>query len=408
MRYPLHNSSGYNDRLPADTGRHLPSAVCRKGFTLIEMLITITILGILAAAVMGALQSARETAKAAKTKATITKLHYIIMARYDSYRTRRVPVDVREFVTAHSGAGDIYDANDSTKLHGTRAHAHARLVALRDLIRIEMPDRWSDVVLDHSSTTPQQEVPIAPSLLSNGFSSSISARYFRLYRDALTDTGGDIAKIGKNSSSECLYMIVMSIPEAAEQFQNSEIGDVDGDGLKEFIDGWGHPIKFIRWPVGFVDYERLNLLTPTSGTFSGQTGPAGSVGGPVLRWDSPSDLQSGNRQEQPDPFDSMGIGGGFSQWDGAAPGPGYTVFPLVYSAGPDGIYDINTGFGGTGTYVFTHLDYYEPDLNNGADDDGNTLRYIGQPRDADTADGTAKNNELNHYDNIHNHMLEVR
>ena len=27
--------------------------------------------------------------------------------------------------------------------------------------------------------------------------------------------------------------------------------DVDGDGLPEFVDGWGRPISFIRWPAGF-------------------------------------------------------------------------------------------------------------------------------------------------------------
>ena len=74
--------------------------------------------------------------------------------------------------------------------------------------------------------------------------------------------------VDKNAAAECLYMIVMGIPEAAEQFQNTEIGDVDGDGLKEFIDGWGHPIRFIRWPVGFVDFSSIETTD----------GPAGSPG----------------------------------------------------------------------------------------------------------------------------------
>ena len=352
-----------------------------SGFTLVEMLITITIIGILAAGVLAALQGARETAKAAKTKSTITKLHYIIMARYDSYRTRRVPVE--------TSANDLLFT------------ARNRLNALRDLMRMEMPDRWSDVVRNTAETNPsslEQVIPIAPGLSGN--TPSINDRFFRLYREAVTKAGGDIAEVAKNAAAECLYMIVMSIPEAAEQFQNTEIGDVDGDGLKEFVDGWGHPIRFIRWPVGFVDFDELEAIDPD--------GPAGSVGGPRLEWSSPSDLQSGNRQEQPDPFDSMGVGGPVGA------GPGFAIFPLIYSAGHDGIYDINLGFqkdgsGGDIPFVYITLDYYLPDGNNDtADSSGYHLRYIGQPLDAPSIDKTPKNDALDHYDNIHNHRLEVR
>ena len=46
-------------------------------------------------------------------------------------------------------------------------------------------------------------------------------------------------------------MFVTSDPEAREQFNESEIGDVDEDGCPEFIDGWGRPIMFLRWAPGF-------------------------------------------------------------------------------------------------------------------------------------------------------------
>ena len=381
-------------RTRPDRGKHrLLVGQChpaRAGFTLIELLIVITVIGLLSAIVLAALQSARETAKATKTKATITKLHYVIMARYDSYRTRRVPVDT-------SG---MYP----------QVAAQARLNAIRDLMRMEMPDRWSDV----SGPPISIDQP------------SISLRYLRLLNAA-----GGPATASEHAAAECLYMIVMSIPEAAEQFHGTEIGDVDGDGLKEFVDGWGHPIRFIRWPVGFVDFEILELLQPDStypvAIYRGQTGPAGYAGdsdstptilpGPRLIWSSPSDLQSGNRQTQPDPFDSMGVGGGFAVYaeitPGAGTGPGYAVFPLIYSAGHDGIYDINLGFQDDGSgnsipFVYTTLDYFQPDLNTGPDGDGNRLRYIGQPLDAPSIDGSPANGSLNHYDNIHNHVLEVR
>lgn len=40
--------------------------------------------------------------------------------------------------------------------------------------------------------------------------------------------------------------------DAAEAFRSDEIGDVDGDSAPEFLDGWGRPIRFIRWPAAFT------------------------------------------------------------------------------------------------------------------------------------------------------------
>jgi hypothetical protein len=304
------------------------------------MLITITIIGILAAGVTAALQGARETAKAAKTKTTITKLHYVIMARYDSYRTRRVPVD--------------------TKGLPPQQAALVRVNAIRDLIRMEMPDRWSDVYRENASGVT---IP-TPLVLQD--QPSISLRYLRLGKK------GSAGVASQNMpSAEFLYMIVMAIPEAAEQFQNTEIGDYDGDGLPEFIDGWGRPIKLLRWPVGFYN---------------------------ALEGDSdlhPNDPTDPSNPCDPDTFDPQNIIGG------------YATFPLIYSAGPDGKYDINTGYKANG-------DGYEYFLDGNSNlnpfqKDGATY-YIGQPLNRGGGLGSESVDPANlyHYDNIHNHRLEVR
>lgn len=34
-------------------------------------------------------------------------------------------------------------------------------------------------------------------------------------------------------------------------FTENEVKDTDGDGLPEFVDAWGHPLQFYRWPVFF-------------------------------------------------------------------------------------------------------------------------------------------------------------
>ncbi len=39
---------------------------------------------------------------------------------------------------------------------------------------------------------------------------------------------------------------------SADEFTDREVADTDGDGLLEFIDAWGEPLQFFRWPVYFT------------------------------------------------------------------------------------------------------------------------------------------------------------
>ena len=34
-----------------------------------------------------------------------------------------------------------------------------------------------------------------------------------------------------------------------DDFTDKEVRDTDGDGLPEFVDAWGQPLQFFRWPL---------------------------------------------------------------------------------------------------------------------------------------------------------------
>jgi prepilin-type N-terminal cleavage/methylation domain-containing protein len=252
-----------------------PSPVPRAAFTLVELLVTITIIGMMAGLVLGAMSAARQASREAATKATIAKLNSIIMKRYESYLTRRVPVSLSGLPPAQA--------------------AENRLYAIRDIMRMEMPDRFSDI-----NSPP---IPL-PNRLPDGTILSVPRPALsQLYANRLNTSPPGAGNGTLNDTAELLYMIVsMGSPEAMEQFSQSEIGDTNQNGYPEFLDGWGRPIFFLRWAPGYSPFSNVQVADPV---------------------------------KNHDPFDPR-----------RADQNAYHLIPLIYSAGSNGEpgLNINAGF----------------------------------------------------------------
>lgn len=249
------------------------------GFTLVELLVTITIIGILASVALGVMGMAKETARVARTRALVAKIDRVIAELWQSYQTRRV-------------RGLPVTAN---RLLNYRYLVNAR----RELMRMEMPDRWSDVT-DNLGATPIQPRATSPFLPNvPGKTYSYLSRANEAKRKGATPE-----QILQNGSAELLYLIVATSPYA-DEFNDRDRGDADGDGLLEFHDAWGRPIGFLLWPAGYIASNNADteIMDPTV----------------------------------PDPFDTLKV----------VEGGDYAMYPLIYSAGPDGIYDINPGKDGS-------------------------------------------------------------
>ncbi len=258
------------------------------GFTLVEMLVTISIIAILTGLVFGALQMARAAAREDATKATIAKINNIIMARYQSYRTRRLPLGQLIYPPSPTcpHVGQPLSPTDA---------AQVRLYAIRDLMRMEMPDRIEDVPTPSGATTTVGDPPISLPII--GTPIPIPALALQYYNRLAPFVANPPPSNGvDNGAAELLYMIVsIGSPEAMEQFSQSEIGDTNHNGFPEFLDGWGRPIFFLRWAPAFS-----STSTPPM----------------------PSDVQTGNPVTDHDPFDPR-------QVDLSA----YHLIPLIYSGG---------------------------------------------------------------------------
>lgn len=198
----------------------VPAPARPGGFTLVELLVVVVIISILAGVSLATLNLARQAARQKKTIALVTKLHRIIMRRYEEYKTCR-PID--------TGALGITDPNLA---------AQAKLDALRDLMRMELPERWPDVAK-------------GPITFSWGNISQPPVSLLYLLKGAPTPDF---------RTAEMLYMIVNTGSAAdREHFSESDVGDADGDGYPEFHDGWGRPIYFLRWAPGFTEWSDIQI-----------------------------------------------------------------------------------------------------------------------------------------------------
>jgi hypothetical protein len=361
----------------------------------------------MATMVLFAMFQAQETAKAHRTRALITKLNMIIMRRYDEYRTRRVPY-IFPAVSQSAAPADQVNAQ--------RALAKARLDCLRDLMRLEMPDRWSDVTDNPIAPFPHGiNSSILPTFNGQIARPAVSTRYLAKYNAAYNMN--NTWPTSENQGAECLYMIVMESlaqeGDAREFFKPTDIADVDEDQCPEFVDAWNQPIEFIRWAPGYLSEMQSPLrlagsvsqvdahtatvsVTANYGPRLNQT-PGSYVGGTIAF------LQTGNKEQlnikqmgrisgyrydatttpptviftcstpsgvsqqafngespsnaefvvlQPDPFDSRGIYPIYNSLPHLAT-PTYAIYPLIVSKGKDRAMGIKDGKGGGGTLQYT-------------------------------------------------------
>jgi prepilin-type N-terminal cleavage/methylation domain-containing protein len=293
--------------MPAAHGlraRHSALRNPHSAFTLVELLVTIAIIGILSSLLLGAASLSMGTARQARTESLIARLHTLLSQHYDSFRDRRVEINP---VAGASG----------------QMLAARRLLGTREQMRLELPDRWSDITLEAIPSTPQaydgSPAPIAPSVLIAR--PAMSRMFLRKYNQ-LAANSVPREKLLQNQGAECLYMIVMLAAGDGESrglFSESDIGDTDGDGAPEFIDSWGNPISFLRWAPGFDSDVQLDMNQLAA----------------VNDNDQVQQLVAENR----DPFDLFRRD---TFLTGATP-RGFRLVPLIFSAGPDQVFGIVDG-----------------------------------------------------------------
>lgn len=280
----------------------------RSAFTLIELLVTISIIATLGAVSITTVRSSIEAAREAQTETTIAKIDSVLTSIYERYQYLRL------------------DMSDLPNNLPGEERARKRIYRMRDLLRCDLPCTTNEL----------------------GTASQLDGTYTPLqesYRLAVANSAG----FGDNYNAELLYLVVTNAdPESRAGFSDRDVADTDGNGLLEFVDGWGRPIWWMRWAPGLESSDRQPVLP----------------------------LDPANAELDADPFDPLGVG------------DGWFLVPYVFSAGPDGEPGLMAPTAATVEAMNNPFD-----VNSNLDLDNNAF-YPGAP------DGSKA-----HKDNIDNHTL---
>lgn len=195
----------------------------RAAFTLVELLIVIAIIALLVTIMGAVIGSSIRKAREAATTALIQKLDGMLEERAKGFDRATKSLDFQRVIAAREAA------LRASGVFGVSPKVLAA-VARKDFFRANFPQRFEDL--------PPFTAAL-PTVLSS---------------DPLITYNASNHQRETESSALLYYMItrmqVFGVPPVGDsEFGTSEIRDTDGDGLLEFVDGWGRPLRFYRWPT---------------------------------------------------------------------------------------------------------------------------------------------------------------
>jgi prepilin-type N-terminal cleavage/methylation domain-containing protein len=309
----------------------------RAGFSLIELLVAISIMAIVITTLVVSLQAVGGSARRSSTATTLRKLDSLVQERFEEIRSNfkeqedkklraamtTLPDQQRNWITILSAA----EMPSFLPVPGLPVSAKV-VVAKFDRYRGTFPQREEDLFgPDGNEATAGDNSPLL-----------VQWRTF----NSTTKTNRTL------ESSELLNLaLTFGVSagrgrEVVDSLKKSHVQDKDGNGLAELYDDWGNPLRFYNAPTRLVRPGGVGTL-PTQAQLAAanqlMTGIPSQAG-------SPTDFTSAFNQ---DPFDSKGAlrqlssGAGVPSWY-VAPAVIETAYhtvdtyyrPLIVSCGEDG------------------------------------------------------------------------
>lgn len=217
----------------------------RTGFSLVEILIVIGIIGLMVVLIVFAMGPSLQTARINSTRTTIAKLHDIIQKRVDAIIRMDVSVEAKKLAGMNSGLSE----------------KAAEFLIRQNLYKQALPQRPEDLTgLDGPNGGGSDNAPIRAAWINaGGQATSPTSPIDRelnseLLLFALTQ-GGQL-RVLPNGKSYTVPTLDIG------QINTRHVQDTDGNGLNEFVDAWNQPLRFYSAPTRLIRSGGPNSMPP--------------------------------------------------------------------------------------------------------------------------------------------------
>ena len=208
----------------------------RGGFSLLELLVVVSLILFLMTILVMTLGNSIGTAKERATLATLIKIDGMLQQRIDAFYVNFEKATKRGEIAAVAESQDFRKYLSNNGMQGMPGSLFPILVQ-KQRFRGAFPQTGATVGSVGADS---------PGLVQAGAAFS-----------------GNLQN--ESESAEYLYyMLIKSdyfgvAPVEESEFSSTEVGDVDGDGRLEFVDAWGKPLRFYRWPTRIVRPRGLSF-----------------------------------------------------------------------------------------------------------------------------------------------------
>lgn len=306
---------------------HQSVRIKRSGFTIVELMMVVGILLFLIATSAVLVRNIGNKAREKATMATIVKVNGLVQDRVEAMRKALDSSKNQKYIESLINQKYTYYVKTYNGKYRGIPRPVMEILVRKDLFRQNLPQ----YAIENPDTA-----------------------------DLIDGQRNGSPNVNADLSAEFLYFIltnsdIYGVPPVGEDaFSATEVADTDGDGLREFVDGWGRPLRFYRWPTRVINptgnpdiNSGTRIDRPFASVFFSGLPPIPSVGNELDPLSIDPDDPLGRIQHENEIRSNDNLLSRFFD-DGTASNYIYPQYgtlntfwmPLIVSAGEDGILGI--------------------------------------------------------------------